>query len=425
MTLPQANATSLSSRFKPVLITVALLMSALTQSSANTQQLICTPTTLSFNNVRVGQQSTLPATLTNTGSTSVTVSSFRANVAGFSLSKLAVPYTLAAGQSVGFNIIYAPTSVGYVQGKVGFITTAGKHALLAVNGTGVAQWALIANPSSLAFGNVQVGSSSTLTVALTNSGSSSLTISQDNVTGTGFSFSGLNLPLTLAGGQSLTFSVTFTPPAVGTDSGSVKVSRPSIGSLSIPLTGSGTAAGQLAISPATANFGNVTVGNSTSQTGALSATGARVTVSSVNDTNSEFTLSGISLPITIAAGQSVSYTVTFAPQSSGTATASLSFLSNAGNSPSVESLTGTGIQQQSYSVSLSWDPSTSQVAGYNVYRASNSGGPYSKINPSLDSSTIYADGSVASGQTYYYVTTAVNSSGVESAYSNQVQAVIP
>jgi uncharacterized repeat protein (TIGR03803 family) len=76
-------------------------------------------------------------------------------------------------------------------------------------------------------------------------------------------------------------------------------------------------------------------------------------------------------------------------------------------------------------VDLSWNPSISSVAGYNVYRSSVSGGPYSKINSSLVAATSYADVNVQPGQTYFYVTTAVNSAGVESAYSNQASAVIP
>jgi hypothetical protein len=55
-----------------------------------------------------------------------------------------------------------------------------------------------------------------------------------------------------------------------------------------------------------------------------------------------------------------------------------------------------------HTVRLSWDASTfPNVVGYNVYR-----GP-------------------SAGETYYYVTTAVDNQGVESAYSNQSEATIP
>lgn len=81
-------------------------------------------------------------------------------------------------------------------------------------------------------------------------------------------------------------------------------------------------------------------------------------------------------------------------------------------------------QPVQHSVSLSWTDSTT-VAGYNIYRGAQAAGPFSKLNSSLDTATVYTDGTVVSGQTYYYVTTAVNASGVESAYSNVAQAVIP
>jgi fibronectin type 3 domain-containing protein len=78
-----------------------------------------------------------------------------------------------------------------------------------------------------------------------------------------------------------------------------------------------------------------------------------------------------------------------------------------------------------YTVDLSWNASTSKVNGYNIYRGSKSGGPYAKINSSLDAGTTYTDKNVATSTTYYYVTTAVNSSGQESSYSNQVQVIVP
>ncbi len=73
------------------------------------------------------------------------------------------------------------------------------------------------------------------------------------------------------------------------------------------------------------------------------------------------------------------------------------------------------------SVTLQWDPnSEADLAGYNLYRSSSSGFGYSKVNSGLIPSTSYTDNSVAVGATYYYVCTAVNTSGLESGYSNEV-----
>ncbi len=75
------------------------------------------------------------------------------------------------------------------------------------------------------------------------------------------------------------------------------------------------------------------------------------------------------------------------------------------------------------SVVLSWNPSTSSVVGYNVYRATSSGAYTTKL--ATVSTPGFTDPTVSSGTTYYYVTTAVDGSGNESAFSNEVSAAIP
>jgi fibronectin type 3 domain-containing protein len=87
-------------------------------------------------------------------------------------------------------------------------------------------------------------------------------------------------------------------------------------------------------------------------------------------------------------------------------------------------MTGTGAAATQHTVDLSWSASTNAV-GYNIYRGTVSGGPYTMINSSLDGTTAYTDSTVASGQTYYYVATAVDASSNESGYSNEATAVIP
>jgi hypothetical protein len=107
---------------------------------------------------------------------------------------------------------------------------------------------LVANPSSASFGSVQVGSSETQFETLTNSGGGNVTISQATAMGAGFSLSGLNLPLSLSGGQSITFSVTFAPKSSDSAGGNLSViSNASDSTLTITLSGTGTGAGQLAV----------------------------------------------------------------------------------------------------------------------------------------------------------------------------------
>jgi len=75
-------------------------------------------------------------------------------------------------------------------------------------------------------------------------------------------------------------------------------------------------------------------------------------------------------------------------------------------------------------VALNWDPSTSNVVGYYVYRALPNG-TFSKINPAPAVLTAYTDANIQSGQTYTYVVTAIDANNVESDYSDPVLAVIP
>ena len=100
--------------------------------------------------------------------------------------------------------------------------------------------------------------------------------------------------------------------------------------------------------------------------------------------------------------------------------------SNASNSPGLVALSGTGVQVISHSATLNWTASTSTAIGYNLYRGTISGGPYTKINSSIDATTTFTDaGIVQAGKTYYWVVTAVNSSNVESVLSGEVSATIP
>ena len=98
----------------------------------------------------------------------------------------------------------------------------------------------------------------------------------------------------------------------------------------------------------------------------------------------------------------------------------------AGNLSSYSNVaTATTTLSISHSVTLSWVASTTPSVSYNVYRSTTSGGPYTKINGSLIAGLSYVDNSVVAGQTYFYVGTAVDNGGNESAYSTQATAVIP
>lgn len=222
--------------------------------------------------------------------------------------------------------------------------------------------------------------------------------------------------------------VNFAPSVTGNIAGTVTLISNALNpKLILNVSGTGVAGNvvSLGVSPSSLNFGNVTVGSSASLQLTLSASNGSVTISSAQVNSSEFTLPGFVLPKTIAAGQSVAVTVVFTPNASGTASANLTLTSNAANSPNTVPLTGTGVAAGPHSTDLSWSPSQDVVIGYNIYRGGTKGGPYTKINAVLDSSTNYTDSTVNAGATYYYVATSVDANNMESGYSNEVKVVIP
>jgi fibronectin type 3 domain-containing protein len=80
---------------------------------------------------------------------------------------------------------------------------------------------------------------------------------------------------------------------------------------------------------------------------------------------------------------------------------------------------------KTHTATLTWKPSSSHVAGYNVYRSEVSGQKYQKINSSLVKGLTYKDNTVLKGVTYYYVTRAVDDQGRESENSNETIVSVP
>jgi len=99
--------------------------------------------------------------------------------------------------------------------------------------------------------------------------------------------------------------------------------------------------------------------------------------------------------------------------------------SNGFNWREIFSISGSASAQGSHSVDLSWTASTSKVAGYRVYVAAVSGGPYTLLTKDLVKGPTYPDKNVKSGKTYYYIVTSVDGNGVESVASKEFTARIP
>lgn len=184
---------------------------------------------------------------------------------------------------------------------------------------------------------------------------------------------------------------------------------------------------QLSVFPSAIDFGQVRVGTSTTRNMTVSNAGAASgTINSASLNGSGFRLATTSFPITVPAGGSINLAVLFDPSSTGASTGSLSLAASNPATVSV-ALAGSAVSATVatvHSVVLSWAPSLSSVDGYFIYKSTQGGGPYTRMNSAPTPISSFSDSGVVGGQTYFYVVTAVAGS-VESSFSNETMAVIP
>jgi len=319
-----------------------------TAIAASAPQLSISPTSASFGNVNVGSSATKSVAISNTGNATLNISQITVAGSGFTGSGITLPLVLTPGQSANYTVQFAPASAGSASGQVSFSDNAATNPTVSLSGTGVTPPTpqLSVSPASLSFGNVTVGSGATKSTTITNSGGADLSISQITTSGAGFSGSGITLPLTLTPGQSATYTVQFAPPSAGGDSGQVSFTSNASSNPTVALSGTGVAT-TLSASPGSLNFGNVVTGSSVTLSETVSASGGSVTVSAANASGTGYSISGLTLPLTLSAGQSKTFSVVFSPSTTGSFSGTLTVTSNANTGASPVSLSGTGVTTSS------------------------------------------------------------------------------
>jgi hypothetical protein len=263
----------------------------------------------------------------------------------------------------------SPVSQGISQASASFSTatlTAGNHSIKAEYAGATYVAPSVSNilvqvvnspanaslsPSSLSFPSTPVGQSSAVqTVTLSNTGTLSLTVIGISASAN-FSETN-NCGTSVAGGQSCTISVTFTPMQGGSISGAITVND-NAGQQQVPLTGTGQGPAAT-LSPASLTFVNQAVGTTSSPQ----------TVTVTNSGNTTLTITSIKITGagsgnfaqtnncgTLSAGSACTIKATFTPTSANTFTASISIYDNLPGSP--QSVLLTGSTQSAPLVSLS------------------------------------------------------------------------
>ncbi len=413
---------------------IELVLLIFAGSAASASSVGLSPTSINFGSVTVGSSAQQQIKITNSTAFGVSITSVTVSGNYFAISGITAPLSLTTGASATFTVKFTPKAAGSQTGKVvvqGRGLSTALDVTLSANGVASGSGPSISVvPTSASLGSVPIGSSNSQTFTVTNHGTTTVSVSSESISGTGFSMSGLADGAQIGAGKSSTFNVAFKPAKTGAVTGSASIDFSASGktaALTVSLSGNGvTATGKLQVSPTAMNFGDVLVGQSGSLTLKVSNTGnSALTTTRGTITGSGFSMIGGLSGLTLQPGQSDSVTVVFKPAATGSASGAISVV--AGTTTASVALSGSGATgSSSHAVDISWSASTSSsVAGYYVERATNSGGPYQVLNSSKDTGTSYVDTTVQAGKEYFYVIVAVNTSGQESGPSAQVSASIP
>ncbi|WP_020135799.1 choice-of-anchor D domain-containing protein [Streptomyces sp. 351MFTsu5.1] len=282
-----------------------------------------TAASLNFGQVGVGDSSA--ATMKLTATQDVSITGLKASGA-FSVDPSAVPTpdqptALATDATLDVPISFAPTTTGGINGTLTANLSDGQKLVFALHGVGTRP-GFGAAPGALDFGEVPTGSTSTLNLQITNTGTAPETIDAVDAPGGAFSASGLPSTGTVVpAGGSFVLSVTYTPDGDQLDTDALVVSSSGGGAthtLSVPLSATAiTGQGHLEFSTDSLDFGQVPVGSSKSLSFTITNTGnipVKVTKAKAptGDFNSPVQLSE---GLIIGPEQTAVQSVTFTPRS--------------------------------------------------------------------------------------------------------------
>jgi subtilase family serine protease len=328
-------------------------------SSTPTATLSVTPSSLTFASTTVG--STAPAqtvTVKNTSTVAVSLTTGGITISGTNASSYAHTTTcgtsLAVGASCTISVTFKPTATGTLTASLSIADNAsGSPQTVSLTGTGASATtgaAATLSPTSLVFpSTITATASDEQVVALTNTGTSSLTISAIALSGTNpTSFVELTTcGASLAAGASCSIYVAFDPTTTGALPASLTVTDNATGSpQKVTLSGTGTAAPSVKLSPTTIAFpttthATVSAAQPITVTNAGTAALDLTSIALTGTNPADFEAVNNCGP-SLAAGTSCTIYVAFKPAAAASYKASISVADNGSASPQTVSLSGTG-----------------------------------------------------------------------------------
>ncbi|MFH8733531.1 MULTISPECIES: choice-of-anchor D domain-containing protein [unclassified Streptomyces] len=295
-----------------------------------------------FGQVAVGATGRATAKVTATRDVTVSAVSTPSG-SRFSAAPTGLPVTLHSGDTYSVPVSFAPTAPGADTSVLTFTTNLGDIGF-GLTGYGT-QSRLTASPSQLAFGTVATGTTKTLGVTFTNTGTSAETVSASSPPSSPFSAVGLPANgAVVQPQQSVTVQVKYAPTTAGDSTGSLSVTSTS-GTTTVQLNGTAvTGQAHLTVTPASTDFGSVAVGKSVTKTFDISNTGnIPLTVTKAAPPTAPFQVTNpLSEGQVIGPEDVIHQAVTFSPTAVGAASGVYQLTSDDGRGPQNEALTGMG-----------------------------------------------------------------------------------
>jgi hypothetical protein len=307
--------------------------------------------TIPFGATQINTTASALLNITNEGSGAGEITGITLPGAGspFKVSgKPLLPATLASGATEQLTVQYTPIAVETDNAQVVITYQGGATATVNLTGNGITsaftykyvvqgKATTVAPGGTITFPGANVGSTSGLIVQVTDTGSASGVINSVSTSPEFTLTNPITLPATLTAGGSFSVPLTFTPTAVGTQTGQL-----AIGNAFFILSGQGlgpdltyaytSSAGNIAVNPATGGqvvFSPVPVGQSERVTFTITNSApsgsppATISLIEPSVANGPFTVSSIPLPTNLAPGKSLSFTITFTPTVTGVSSGNL------------------------------------------------------------------------------------------------------
>jgi ligand-binding sensor domain-containing protein len=256
-----------------------------------------------------------------------------------------------------FNDIFNASNSGLPAGAVNAIAVGPDNRLWAATDSGLAVYSgigivaapgILLKPATLPFGAVTVNQTATRTAVVKSTGTANLSITEVIVPA-GYAIQNLPtaFPLTILPGDSISWSVQFTPTQTVTYGGPLVVFSNAVSTPdTILILGNGVAATGPVIrfNPPALSFENVIVGRTRSLSASMKNIGtANLIVSSVQHPAGFSQTNNYTFPITILPGDSIVGIIDFTPTQARVYSGYTVVVSNASTSPDSALLTGTGV----------------------------------------------------------------------------------